>query len=494
MKNRSVEFNEPQFRRRRCARRADRAHTTAPPSSFPTRGSCTARPVSHSHCCDPNSPDESAIAPVIDKRPELHRKNAVPVNVLVHFPVREKISSPQRRRALPAIVVPACAAQPQVVVALDAQAGTARRKAHHQTLRPRAPAPASRSRRPSPAETSAPSASRAPFRMIPSRFANSRPTRPSTDPSTVNRCSGNTQQRSIDAPPVKSELPSVKNDLPAGRRFQRQIPKRPIRDFDSRAPAPSAVHHRAQLRAASNTPHVQIAQRRTRRQKKYSSNSSFRCAHRNKCSQSILRLMQQRHRAIHISAPLLRIPSQQRRHVYRLHVRDCRPADKPSRTAVRSATTARPSHHGVAPQVAFRHVQRRIVISVARRRQLHAPVRIDAQIVEPRFRAEQRIVRQNLRRVEIRSRFAAAQDRVSAGGAPKRFAIAASRSRSNISAPLPDCRRENKACQEIPACSYLADRASTPRAILASPRAYLSACSRRPRAPPETAPRCGVLR
>ena len=109
--------------------------------------------------------------------------------------------------------------------------------------------------------------------------------------------------------------------------------------------------------------------------------------------------MQQRHRAIDKRAPLLRIPAQQRRHVDRLvpEIENLR-INRRVRQSAQPRQRAHPP--GVAPQVALRHVKRRVVIAVARRSQLFAPVRINFQIVEPSFRAEQRIARQNLRRIE----------------------------------------------------------------------------------------------
>src|SRR5580693_2828226 len=56
---------------------------------------------------------------IIYKRPELHGEEAVPVNVLVYFPVREEISPPERCGAFAAVDGSRSAPQPKIVVALD---------------------------------------------------------------------------------------------------------------------------------------------------------------------------------------------------------------------------------------------------------------------------------------------------------------------------------------------------------------------------------------
>src|SRR5450432_3096280 len=59
--------------------------------------------------------------PVVDKRAQIHREKPVPVDVLVHFPVRQKVAPPQRCRSLASVARPRMPAQPQIVVPLDAQ-------------------------------------------------------------------------------------------------------------------------------------------------------------------------------------------------------------------------------------------------------------------------------------------------------------------------------------------------------------------------------------
>src|SRR5207253_9236287 len=57
----------------------------------------------------------------VHKWPEFHCEESVPVNVLIHFPVSQKISTTERRCSLAPMIGSGMSAQPQIVVALDAQ-------------------------------------------------------------------------------------------------------------------------------------------------------------------------------------------------------------------------------------------------------------------------------------------------------------------------------------------------------------------------------------
>src|ERR1700674_3223675 len=57
----------------------------------------------------------------IEERTKLNGEEAVAVNVLVHLPVRQEIAAAKRSRALAASGGAGVAAQPQIIVALDAE-------------------------------------------------------------------------------------------------------------------------------------------------------------------------------------------------------------------------------------------------------------------------------------------------------------------------------------------------------------------------------------
>src|SRR5215813_8858600 len=59
--------------------------------------------------------------PGVKKRAKLHGEDAIPINVLVQFPVGQKELSPEWRGALSSVRRAAVSAEPEIIVAFDTQ-------------------------------------------------------------------------------------------------------------------------------------------------------------------------------------------------------------------------------------------------------------------------------------------------------------------------------------------------------------------------------------
>src|ERR1700682_6135777 len=59
--------------------------------------------------------------PGVEKGAELHRENAVGVDIFVLFPIRQEVAAAERRSALPSAGGAGMPAQPEIIVTFDAQ-------------------------------------------------------------------------------------------------------------------------------------------------------------------------------------------------------------------------------------------------------------------------------------------------------------------------------------------------------------------------------------